>query len=233
MRGEGAKKGKPKPGWIDSNADPKGGKNSKGYRYSNYYVGKRSEALSVGWLLVNFPRSLEVVRGVDVCTDELGVPTWVIKPLYDYLRVIGERVSAHLGSAATGRPVPPLRFTAHAGEDFVHLLGGLRRVSESVYRLGLREGDRIGHGVALGVDARRWASNAGRVAMALEDRLFDLAWEWDCYSRLGVPCTTGRLAAIEREIVELGKKVFGHDVAPTPYEIAQLIDDLHDRGSCI
>ena len=233
-RSEGAMAGRPKPGWQDSNADPdpRGKYNGSGYRYSHYYRRKRQEAESVAWLLKRFPQSLAIIRGVDVCTDELAVPTWVIKPLYDHLREVGQRVSAHLGNSLSGGRIPPLRFTAHAGEDFVHLLGGLRRVAESIDRLGLREGDRIGHGVALGVDAGRWAASAGRLALTLEDRLFDLAWEWDCYSRLGVPCATGRLVTIERQIGELGQEIFAPDGAPpTPHEIVELTDDLHDSAA--
>lgn len=40
----------------------------------------------------------------------------------------------------------------HANEDYVHLLGGIRRVGEAVELLRLGEGSRIGHAVALGVD---------------------------------------------------------------------------------
>ena len=53
-------------------------------------------------------------------------------------------------------PVRELRTTIHSGEDFVHLVGGLRRVSEAVHYLDLHDGDRIGHGVALGVDVESW-----------------------------------------------------------------------------
>jgi hypothetical protein len=223
LRAGGADDGRNDPHWANSNADP--GANPTGYRYAKYYAKKRNEILGLARLLLNFPRSLEVVRGIDLCTDELGVPTWVLKPLYDYLRRVGQRVSGYLRQAH-GLMVPPLRCTVHAGEDFVHLLNGLRNTSEAVFRLGLCEGDRIGHGVALGVDAKAWAQNAGRVPIAREDRLLDLAWEWTCYSRHEVAFESGRLARIEEEIARLSQHVFGSPF--TPFDIACLSDHMHD-----
>ena len=41
-----------------------------------------------------------------------------------------------------------LRITFHAGEDFVHLLSGLRMIVEAEEFLEMRQGDRIGHGKA-------------------------------------------------------------------------------------
>ena len=142
-------------------------------------------------LLRSFPLSLQVVRGVDVCTDELG--------------------DSQLGAGATprdrpscrcrrprplrtrrGLEVPTLRTTVHVGEDYVHLLSGLRRVDEALGQFSMREGDRIGHGLALGVDPREWVQRAGRLAVACEDRLLDLAWEWSWYGREGVDPAAGR-----------------------------------------
>jgi hypothetical protein len=116
---------------------------------------------------------IETIRGIDVATDELGVPTWVIALLFRHVRKAGIAASEILGR----RPdisVAPLRATAHAGEEFIHLMTGLRHVDEAITRLELREGDRIGHVVALGVDPHTWSHRAGRIAVAREERLFDL-----------------------------------------------------------
>ena len=43
--------------------------------------------------------------------------------------------------------------TFHAGEDFYDLADGLRSVDETISLLQLRAGDRIGHALALGIDA--------------------------------------------------------------------------------
>lgn len=63
----------------------------------------------------------------------------VFAPAYRYLRFLGFN-----------------NFTYHAGEDFIHLLSGIRAVYEAVYFLDLDRGDRIGHATALGIDAGLW-----------------------------------------------------------------------------
>ncbi len=126
--------------------------------------------------------TVEVLRGVDVCTDELGVPNWVLAPILGHVRLAADSACRELRRVFE-IVVPPLRTTVHVGEDFVHLLSGLRRVDEALSHFGMREGDRIGHGLALGVDPRAWVRSAGRVPLAREERLFDLAWEWNVASK--------------------------------------------------
>ena len=225
VRGGDFDKGFPRANWAGTHADPKMEQNSKGYRYGQFFGLKRVEVLGLARVLLSFPRSLELVRGIDLCTDEMSVPTWVVAPFFRYLREVGNSVSSWL--ARSERPVPPLRATVHAGEDFVHLLGGLRGLSEAIEFLGLREGDRIGHGVALGVDASRWAYGAGRIPVPRERRLFDLTWEWTRYTRHGVRFEPARMALIEDEIGRLSEAVFGEELKARPREMAELVEDLH------
>lgn len=228
-RGGGARAGLPSGHWAGSNADPDPGDpryrvNASGMRYSRFYLQKRTEAVSLARLIQRWPRVLSVVRGLDVCTDELGVPSWVIKPLLERVRHAAYLAGIALDRLGRG-PAPPLHTTVHAGEDFVHLLSGLRGVDEAIEHLGLREGDRIGHGIALGVDATRWARNVGRVAMPREVRMWDLVWEWTWIGSRGgggVP----RQPFIERELSRLTELAFGEPISPFDLELLRL--DLLD-----
>jgi hypothetical protein len=208
-----------------TNADPGMVKNGKGYRYSHFFSGKLREVFGLQQLLLNSPLSLQLVRGLDLCTDEMSVPTWVVAPLLRVAQDAGKIASSWL--SRQGIHVPPLRLTIHSGEDYVHLLGGLRRLSETIEYLGLGEGDRLGHGVALGVNASLWAQSAGRIPVSLEQRLFDLAWEWTQYTRHSVSFEPQRLAFIEDAIGTLAKRVFGLDRFVSPAEMVDLVRDLH------
>jgi hypothetical protein len=233
-RGGGALQGRPAPHGRGSHADPaapaaEGPQGSlSGYRFARFYAIKRKEALAFAWVLRSFPLVLRVLRGLDVCTDELGVPTWTLVPLIDYVRRAGELASAAV-RRAHGLELPPLRTTVHVGEDFVHLLSGLRRVDEALTYLTLREGDRIGHGLALGVEPREWARRGGLIPLTREERLFDLVWEWNWYAREGGTPPGGRQLMIERDIFRLAGEVFGPDrPAEAPHTLDQLLADLHD-----
>ena len=184
------------------------------------------EARSLASVLRRFPISIETIRGIDVATDELGVPTWVIALLFRHVRKAGIAASETLRRRA-GISVPPLRATAHAGEDFIHLMTGLRHVDEAITRLELREGDRIGHGVALGVDPHAWCHRAGRIAVAREERLFDLVWELSWYGRGGLEPPGGRVHRIEREVARLSRAVFGLTISPFDMEL--LIEYLYSE----
>lgn len=176
------------------------------------------EARSLASVLRRFPISIETIRGIDVATDELGVPTWVIALLFRHVRKAGIAAAETLRRRADIL-VPPLRATAHAGEDFIHLMTGLRHVDEAITRLELREGDRIGHGVALGVDPHAWCHRAGRIAVAREERLFDLVWELSWYGRGGLESPGGRVHRIEREVARLSKTIFGLTISPFDMEL--------------
>jgi hypothetical protein len=221
-RGGDAQKGRPKANWRSSYADP--GNNPTGYRYARFYNQKRNEAQALAWALWHFPISLGLIRGIDVCTDELGVPTWVLAPLFRYVREVSNTASENLHQRC-GVEVPPLRVTAHTGEDFVHLLTGLRNVDEVVRRFDMREGDRIGHGMALGVDPLDWCERAGRIPMPCEDRLFDLTWEWIWYARESIDPPPGRAPMLEREIARLSQKIFGDSLLP--FEIELFVEYLY------
>lgn len=226
-RGKRFKSGTPRPNWRETNADPGASRvNPTGYRYAAYFESRRRQALSVARMLLNFPHVLKVVRGLDFCTDELAVPIWVLLPLIRFLSetstVASEWLQMH------GEIVPPLRRTFHAGEDFIHIIGGLRNVSDLVRYLDLEDCDRIGHGVVLGVDATEWARSTGKVVMTCEQRLLDLTWEWRAYTHHRVDFKPSRLAYISEQIHQLSEQIFECPILPT--SLTEFVDALHDEN---
>lgn len=83
--------------------------------------------------------SLPSITGFDAAANELDTPPEVFAPLYRFLRFHGHT-----------------QFTFHAGEDFQHLVSGIRAVDEAVDFLQLSAGNRIGHATALGIDPKLW-----------------------------------------------------------------------------
>lgn len=84
------------------------------------------------------------VIGIDAAASEFDAPPEVFAPAFRMLRRRGFE-----------------HFTYHAGEDFYHIISGLRAILESIDFLELQHGDRIGHAVACGVDAQIWINNVG------------------------------------------------------------------------
>lgn len=224
LRGGHATEGLHHAHGLDSHADPAGPR--QGYRFAEYYARQRGLALTAARLFRHFPAAVFAIRGVDVCTDELGVPTWVMAPLLRYVKEAAS-VAAREAERAAGRPLQRFGTTVHAGEDFVHLLGGLRRIDEAIVRFHLRRGDRLGHALALGTDPEMWAERAGRMSFSREERLFDLAWEWKAYSRFAGAVPGDRVRFLGDAIGGLTEQIFGRPAAP--FEVCQFIELLYDE----
>lgn len=113
------------------------------------------------------------VVGIDVAGQELGCPPRVLAAP---IQRVHEYNAAHgVADVAPGRTMPDPRIlcahqaqirnesclparlgvTVHLGEDFVDPLTGLRHIAEGIESLGLRAGDRLGHGLVLALDERR------------------------------------------------------------------------------
>ncbi len=200
--------------------------NPSGFRFARFYLEQRRHAQVLVSVLRDFPTALRTFRGLDLCTDEAGVPVWVMAPFIRWVREAGQAAAIHLRDRGIAG-VPPLRTTVHAGEDFVHLLTGLRRLDEAIRHLGLEEGDRIGHGIALGLDPSMWFERTGRVVQTREERLFDLVWEWEFCAGRGINVGSGRLAYITGAIARLSRDIF--EEAHAPEHLVEFVNALHDE----
>lgn len=74
------------------------------------------------------------------------------------------------------RKIPDLRKTYHVGEDFFDITDGLRAIYEAIKFLELSHGDRIGHGVALGIDVDKWYKRHCIISLPLQNKLDNIAW---------------------------------------------------------
>jgi hypothetical protein len=205
---------------------PKDTGNPTGFRFARFYLGQRGHAQSLVSLFRKYPLALRTVRGIDLCTDEAGVPVWVMAPLIRWVRDAGLQAATQLRLRGEFT-IPPLRTSVHAGEDFVHLLTGLRRLDDTVNYLQLEEGDRLGHALSLGIDPSGWCDRVGRVVQIHEERLFDLIWEWSCYSRHGIGVASERLAYVRTEMVRLARSIFGQSYPPE--DLMDFVDCLHSE----
>ena len=81
----------------------------------------------------------EWVKGIDAASNELHAGPDVFAPIF--------RICKYAGICGK---------TYHVGEDYDHLLSGLRHVEEALSLLDMSTGDRIGHAIALGIKPDQW-----------------------------------------------------------------------------
>lgn len=134
--------------------------------------------------------------GFDAAANELDAGPEVFAPIFKRLRKAGYH-----------------NFTYHAGEDYVHLLSGIRTVAEAIDFLDLKTGNRIGHGTAIGIHPELWRERIGNnIVMKQGERLDDLVFAYKHFCDHEVNGTL--LHLIEREIRTLSSLIYEEQYSP-------------------
>ena len=142
--------------------------------------------------------------GIDVASLENAVPTWVFSDLYDCARDSDSEVFR----GNLNRQFQSLRFTCHVGEDFRHLMSGLRRIHEVVHHLKFHTGDRIGHGLALGLDVERWCGQHPNVILPRIEALENYVWAYRMLSEYPSRSKGSDLLYLEKRISRLAAEIY-------------------------
>ena len=147
------------------------------------------------------------IVGIDAAANELHAGPEVFAPLYRLFRRNGF-----------------VNFTFHVGEDFHHLVSGMRAIYEALFFLDLRSGNRIGHGTAVGIDPSRWlrVMDDG-IVLTRGEWLTDLIFAYDQFTEYGLGSSV--IEKLKKRIKELAEEVYGY-VPP----VATLIAAWKMRG---
>lgn len=159
--------------------------------------------------LKDYPKLHRWVRGVDAAANELHAPPEV------FASVFRQSVLAGVGHRSF-----------HVGEDFPHLLTGIRSIYDALELLNLGEGARIGHGTAIGISPSLWLSRMpSSLHLKSGDRLLDLLVSWQLMRE--VVDTTVQAYQIEVEINKLIQNIFRRDISSHLFERAMKLRHLH------
>lgn len=142
--------------------------------------------------------------GIDVASVENAVPTWVFYDIFENAR----DSKTEPFQSCEKRKFRSLRFTCHAGEDFRHIMSGLRRVYEVVHYLKFHAGDRIGHGLALGTIVDDWCSIHPNVILPRIEALENYIWAYQMLSKFPSKSKGSDLLYLEKCIHQLTAKIY-------------------------
>jgi len=159
----------------------------------------------------NYPSYTSVITGIDAAASEFDAPPEVFAPSFRMLRRYGWR-----------------NFTYHAGEDFYHIISGLRAVYEAVVFTEMEEGNRIGHATATGLSAEQWIK-------ALGSRTLIKKGEWlDNLIFVYHLITTGEIHSLNHHIQLLSSEIQGlsHQIYRKYYPVKGLEDAWLLRKYC-
>lgn len=136
------------------------------------------------------------ITGIDAAASELDAGPEVFAPAFHFLRKEGiENV------------------TFHAGEDFRHLISGLRSIGEALEFLDLQTGNRIGHATACGIHPKLWLKRMkNNIYMPQGEWLDDLVFIWYIAGKNEKLCTLK--PNIESLIDEYSFKIYNRSYSP-------------------
>jgi hypothetical protein len=161
---------------------------------------KQSDVLLL--LLKRYPKLKRWIRGIDGAANELHASPEFFSPIFRQCEAFG---LSHK--------------TFHAGEDFLHLLSGLRYMLEALELLDLRTANRLGHGTAMGIAPQLWIDRMPQtIIISRGDWFLSVlgAWRLMCKQPVGLEKVAHILTA------ELGLRsleLFGQHL--NPYECEQ------------
>jgi adenosine deaminase len=146
------------------------------------------------------------IVGLDAASLENSTPVWVFSEIYELARDSSDEPLFTRNNLIDN--FKSLCFTFHAGEDFRHILSGLRRIDEAVQHLKFHAGDRIGHGIALGISADSWKNHNSTIIIPRIEALENYLWAYNILSQNYGNLKTTILAYLEKRIYDLSKSIY-------------------------
>ena len=184
---------------------------NKGGTYRHYKLRRKLEVqmAQLRTTLKDHPRLHRWVRGVDGAANELHAPPEV------FASIFRQATRAGLGHRSF-----------HVGEDFPHLLTGIRHMLDALELLDLRDGARIGHGTALGIGPELWLERMpSTLHLKRSERLLDLLAAWKLLREL--QDTTVQAYQVELALNRLLAQVFKAPISTHLFERAMHLRGLH------
>ena len=135
------------------------------YRHYDLRSDLKKQANAFLQLIKNYPKCRQYIKGLDAAANELHASPEVFAPIFRYIKRHYSDAILHefniIESDLLSSQSMNLYMTYHAGEDFIHILSGIRMVYEAVIFLDMPPKSRIGHATALGLAPKRWRERIG------------------------------------------------------------------------
>lgn len=184
------------------------GKSAGPYRFYSLRKDLEKRAHALIKTLDSWPRLRIWLRGIDAAANELHTPPEVFASTFRLCRLGGLT-----------------RRSYHVGEDFPHLLTGLRHMLDALELLDLKDGDRIGHGTAMGISPELWLGRMpDELIVTKGDWMLDLLSTWRLLRRSGMTADAYR---VECELAALASQLFGEDLSCMALERAMAFRGLN------
>ena len=164
----------------------------------------RTKAFALIHYINSNPKHGKHIVGIDGAASEFDAGPEVFAPIFHFVKKNGIN-----------------RCTFHVGEDFRHLVSGIRNIYEAVIFLEMSHADRLGHCTALGLSPQLWIERIhGNCILSQGEWLDNLVFLWYIIKESHNEVLLKRIHSIEAEISEYSYKVY-NEIFP-PYILAKV-----------
>lgn len=174
-------------------------------------------AVAIEELRGNIPKLNEYIVGIDAASDERAMEPWMLSAAYNRMRSRKATIPIFTGNIRdsnfkrtrkTYSEIQNIGFTYHVGEEFRHVLSGLRHIDEVIEEFHYKPGDRLGHAIALGVNIRQWVMDNEMVPLPVMEYMENLLWLWgeNVIDGFSLPI---QLEILEERILRCAEKIYG------------------------
>ncbi|MCU4967920.1 hypothetical protein OCD64_13145 [Bacillus toyonensis] len=176
-------------------------KKKKHFYNLQYRYHMEMEAVNV--LRESVPGLADYLIGIDAANLETNTEPWVFAPVYKKARNSDSHKLVYYNAPV--KTIRNLGFTYHVGEDFRHMITGLRHIDEVIEHFQYRSGDRIGHGIVLGVSATKWANKHRVVVLPKNEYLDNMLWVWGINREHDLKM---HLESLELKILKVAEQIY-------------------------
>lgn len=205
-------------------------KTGKYYRYKllrEYYM--RDIAMAIEEIRSTIPVISEYIVGIDAASDENASEPWMFSMIYKEMRSLrAMKPVLKLGDSKNSfSHIQNIGYTFHVGEDYRHLVSGLRHVDEVLKEFGFKAGDRLGHALVLGTDVEKWVADNEVVPLPVLEYLENLLWMWGINTCEGIALPI-QLEVLEDRIINIAKEIYGK----SEFITVKMLYDAYKKKFC-
>jgi hypothetical protein len=176
------------------------------------------------------------IGGIDAANKEHYTPPEVFSAVYAFFKN-SITSSGLVLEQKDGYQIDPvllnevnLQYSFHAGEEFRDIVSGLRAIYEAVIFLNLKDEDRIGHAVALGIDPALFLGSRKIITLSKGEYLDNLLFMYFLFGqRNGAPVSLERL---KNKIHRLASRIYNYSFQDRGYSVDDFIDAWLLRRNC-
>lgn len=156
------------------------------------------------------------IVGIDAASAENDTQPWIFAPVYAAIRNKYITMPVYKGENNEIKRINNIGFTYHVGEEFRHVLSGLRHIDEVINHFHYKSGDRLGHAIALGVNIASWVEKNEVIVIPVIEQMENLLWIWGnmVYYNWDLDVS---MEVIEGKILDLAKSVYGEILGLTVF----------------